>query len=148
MVLGRLADAVGRGILAGAAGTVAMTASGTVERIVREGARGAPPAEAAGPAGGIEPPVDEEAEVPLSNLARWAYGIGWGAVRGLLAPLGPVGATAAHLALVWGTALAMLPRLGVAPSARGWSAAELGIDLLHHAVYATATGLAYAALEG
>lgn len=40
----------------------------------------------------------------------------------------------------------MLPKLGVAPPPSEWGPKGLGIDLMHHAVYAGATGLAFAAL--
>lgn len=68
--------------------------------------------------------------------------------RGLIGAAGVRGApaTVLHLAAVWGSALVMLPRLGVAPPVGEWGAEELGIDLAHHAVYATAASLAYGAL--
>jgi hypothetical protein len=37
----------------------------------------------------------------------------------------------------------MLPALDVAPPFVFWARREVAIDLLHHAVYAIATGLAY-----
>ena len=37
----------------------------------------------------------------------------------------------------------MLPALEVAPPFVFWGKKEVAIDLLHHAVYAAATGLAY-----
>ena len=36
-----------------------------------------------------------------------------------------------------------MPNLDLAPPAWQWEASELGIDLLHHGVYAVAAGLAY-----
>ena len=50
---------------------------------------------------------------------HWTYGTGWGAARGILAALGlpAPAATAAHLALVWGSELVMLSALEMAPPA-------------------------------
>jgi len=41
----------------------------------------------------------------------------------------------------------MLPALDVAPPLWESQPREVAIDMLHHAVYAVATGLAFAALE-
>jgi hypothetical protein len=41
----------------------------------------------------------------------------------------------------------MLPALGVAPPITRWSKEEVAIDLFHHVVYATATGIAYELLD-
>ena len=41
-----------------------------------------------------------------------------------------------------------LPALEVAPPSVFWGPEEIAIDAFHHAVYATATGLAYALIEG
>jgi len=77
-----------------------------------------------------------------------AYGTGWGAVRGVLAPvLPPVAASAAHFATVWGSSLVMLPKLEVAPPVRQWGAPALVFDAVHHSVYAIATGVAFAVLD-
>lgn len=69
-------------------------------------------------------------------------------MRGLLGstPLPPKAATAAHGAAVWGQAVVMLPKLGVAPPIDQWGPEEIAIDVFHHAVYATATGIVYGAL--
>jgi len=40
----------------------------------------------------------------------------------------------------------MLPALDVAPPFWTWDATEVAIDVWHHVVYATATGIAYEAL--
>jgi hypothetical protein len=72
-----------------------------------------------------------------------------GAVRGLLGStrLPPKAATAAHLAAVWGQEIVMLPTLDVAPPINLWGKDEIAIDVFHHVVYATATGIAYEALS-
>jgi hypothetical protein len=61
--------------------------------------------------------------------------------------LGPKAATPAHFAAIWGSAAVMLPALEIAPPFVFWGRKEVGIDLLHHGVYAAATGLAYELLD-
>jgi hypothetical protein len=69
-------------------------------------------------------------------------------VRGLLGTrLPPAAASAALLAVVWGSELMMLPALGVSPPVTEWGASEVAIDAGHHVVYAGATGAAYALLD-
>ena len=57
-------------------------------------------------------------------------------------------ATAVHFGAVWGGEQVMLPALDVAPPPWESPKEEVAIDAFHHAVYAIATGLAVAALEG
>lgn len=146
--LGELAAAVGRGLFAGAAGTAAMTASSTLEMKLRGREGSSAPADAAGKLLGVQP-RDEPGKARFANVVHWAYGTSWGAVRGLIEVAGLRGqtATAAHFAAIWPSAMVMLPSLGVAPPPWKWGATELGIDALHHAVYATTAGVAFAALD-
>lgn len=51
------------------------------------------------------------------------------------------------MAAVWGNELVMLRALDVAPPATKWRSKEIGIDSLHHAVYAVATSAAYEWLD-
>jgi hypothetical protein len=146
--LGDVAAAVGKGLFAGAAGTVAMTVSSTIEMKLRGRPPSSAPARAAAKLLGVEP-VDERAEARFSNIVHWGYGTAWGGVRGLLAAAGLSGpaATAAHLAAVWGTEQVMLPALDVAPPLTEWGAEEVAIDAFHHLVYVGATGVAYSLLD-
>ena len=148
MGIGDTASAVGKGLFAGAAGTVAMTVSSTLEAKLRERGSSSAPADAAGKVLGVQP-RDEEGQARFSNIVHWAYGTSWGAVRGLLHAAGVDGgkATAVHFATVWGGAQAMLPALDVAPPPWKSPPKEIAIDAFHHAVYAVATGVAFAALE-
>jgi hypothetical protein len=70
-------------------------------------------------------------------------------VRGLLAAAGlrPRAATAAHGAAIYGAAQVTLPALEIAPPVVFWPKEEIAIDAFHHAVYAAATGLAYALID-
>lgn len=147
MTIGSLASAAGRGLLAGAIGTAAMTLSSTLEMKLRDRAGSSAPADAAGKVLGVKP-VDEAAAARFSTLVHWGYGTTWGAVRGLLAGIGLGGgsATAVHFAAIWGGSLVMLPALDVAPPALEMEPTELAIDACHHLVYAVVTALAYRAL--
>ena len=146
--LGDVAANFGKGLFAGLAGTAAMTVSSTLE--MRLSGRGASqtPAEAAEKVLEVEP-EDEESEAQFSELVHWGYGTGWGSVRGLLDSVGLSGSTgtAAHLALVWGAEQVVLPALNVSAPVFRYGGKAVGTDLLHHTVYATATGLAYAYLS-
>jgi hypothetical protein len=146
---GELAAAIGRGLVAGAIGTAAMTVSSTVEQKLRERAASTAPADAAMKVLGIEGFCDAGAKSRFSTAVHWAYGTSWGVPRALLAVAGlsPAAATAAHGGALWASEQAMLPALGVAPPRWEWGVAEVAIDALHHAVYAVATGVAYEALR-
>ena len=143
-----LAQNIGKGLLAGLAGTAAMTISSTVEQKLRGRQPSTAPADATAKLLGIEKFTTPAAHTRFSTLVHWGYGTGWGVVRGLLdgARLRPLAATAAHGAVVYGSAQVMLPALEVAPPSFLWPKQEIAIDAWHHLVYAAATGLAYAAL--
>jgi hypothetical protein len=146
--LGRLASNIGKGLLAGAVGTAAMTAVSAAEARRRGRKPSTVPGDAAARVLGVRP-VGEDEKARFSNLAHWAYGIAWGGFRGLLGTFGVhgLGATTTHFAAVWGSALAVQPALGVTPPPTEWGATEVAIDAGHHAVYAVATGLAWAVLD-
>ncbi len=148
MRIGEFAGAIGRGLFAGAIGTAAMTVSSTLEMKARDREGSTAPADAAGKVLGIQP-RDPEGKARFSNIVHWSYGTSWGAARGVVDAMGLSGvrATAAHFALIWGSAQVMLPALEVAPLAWEMPPEELAIDAFHHAVYAGATSLAYAALD-
>jgi hypothetical protein len=145
----RLASNVGIGLAAGLIGTVAMTVSSTLEAKLRKRRPSQAPAKAAEKVLGVKEFESAQAEGRFSNLVHWGYGTGWGAVRGLLGstPLPPKAATAAHFAAVWGQEVVMLPTLDVAPPINFWGKEEIAIDVFHHVVYATATGIAYDVLS-
>jgi len=144
-----LATAIGRGLLAGFAGTAAMTVSSTLEARLRGRAASSAPARATAKVLGIKEFEDAQAKARFSDLSHWGYGTGWGVVRGLLGATGmsPAKATAAHGAAVWGSAQVTLPALEVAPPVIFWPPEEIAIDAWHHTVYAVATGLVYEMLD-
>ena len=144
-----LATGIGKGVLAGLAGTAAMTISSTIEAKLRGRTFSDAPARATAKVLGIKEFEDARAKSRFSDLSHWGYGTSWGVVRALLREfgVGPKAATPAHFAAVWGSAAVMLPLLEVAPPFVFWGAEEVAIDLFHHAVYASATGLAYEWLD-
>jgi hypothetical protein len=148
--LDALPGAIGRGLVAGVAGTAAMTVSSTLEARWRGRPPSAAPARATAKVLGIREFDTPLAEARFNDLSHWGYGTAWGVVRGLLAAAGlsPRAATIAHGAAVYGTEQVTLPALEVASPAIFWGAREIAIDALHHAVYATATGLAYRLVDG
>ena len=145
-----IADHIGRGLVAGLAGTAAMTISSTLEAKLRGRAASSAPARATAKVLGITAFEDDRAAARFNDLSHWGYGTGWGVVRGALSALGlsPRAATVAHGAAIYGAAQVTLPALDIAPPAIFWPKEEIAIDAFHHAVYAAATGGAYALLEG
>jgi len=116
MTIKTLADDFGKGLFAGFAGTLAITASQTVEMKLRDRPPSSSPADAAGKVLGVAPTGEDEKQ-RFSQIVHFGYGTAWGGVRGLLAALGlpSAAATAVHFALVSGSAMVMLPGLKVAP---------------------------------
>jgi hypothetical protein len=142
-------NVIAKGLLAGFAGTAAMTVSSTAEARLRGRPPSTAPARATAKVLGIKEFESELAQARFSDLSHWGYGTSWGAVRGLYAALGlsPRAATAAHGATVYGAAQVTLPALEIAPPVVFWPKAEIVVDAFHHAVYAAATGLAYRLLD-
>jgi hypothetical protein len=144
-----LAGAIGRGVVAGFAGTAAMTVSSTLEAKLRGREPSSAPARATAKMLGIKAFEDDRASARFNDLSHWGYGTSWGVVRGLLAATGmkPRAATAAHGAAIYGAAQITLPALEIAPPAVFWPKEEIAIDAFHHAVYAAFTGAAYELME-
>jgi hypothetical protein len=149
MKISNLASNIGKGVVAGFAGTAAMTVSSTLEQHLRGRAASTAPADATAKVLGIAEFSTPAAKNRFSNLVHWGYGTGWGVVRALLATVGlrPAAATLAHGAAIWGNEQVMLPALDVAPPVFMWPRREVAIDAWHHVVYATATGVAYGLLD-
>lgn len=147
MGLGQVGEALGKGLLAGLAGTAAMTVSSTIEAKLRDRGSSTAPADAAAKVLGVKPD-GEQGEKRFGTIVHWGYGTGCGAVRGLIGAAGVSGgsATIAHFASVWGAEQVMLPALDVAPPVWDSEPVEIAIDAFHHAVYAIGTALAYAYL--
>jgi hypothetical protein len=127
-----------------------MTASSTLEARLRGRAPSTAPARATAKMLGIATFADDVAQARFNDLAHWGYGTTLGVLRGVLdaAGLPPRTATAAHGAVVWGSAQVMLPALEITPPSIFWGKEEVALDAVHHAVYAIATGIAYGLLDG
>jgi hypothetical protein len=140
-----VADAIGKGLIAGFAGTAAMTVSSTLEARLRGRAPSSAPARATAKMLGIKEFEDGIAQARFNDISHWGYGTGWGVLRGLLAATGmpPKVATAAHGAAIYGAAQVTLPALEIAPPSVFWAKEDIAIDAFHHTVYAAATGIAY-----
>jgi hypothetical protein len=140
-----LPAAVGAGLVAGAAGTAAMTLSSTLEMRWRGREPSAVPARAAAKVLGVQPTGEAERQ-RFATIVHWGYGTGWGAMRGVIGAAGCRGPRAAALffATVWASELVTLPLLAIGvPPVWRWSPAEIGIDAVHHLVYATVTSVVY-----
>ena len=148
--LDTLATAIGRGLVAGFAGTAAMTVSSTLEARLRGRAFSTAPARATAKVLGIREFDSDLAQARWNDLSHWGYGTGWGVLRGLLGAtrMSQRQATLAHGAAIYGAAQVTLPALEIAPPSIFWGPKEIAIDALHHAVYAVATGAAYEAITG
>ena len=158
--------ALARGLIAGLAGTTAMTAYQTA----RSMAQGSSVKEAVAP----DPPETwQEAPAPgqvgyrflsgmfhvdpaprratlVTNLVHWAYGTSWGGAYGLAAAgteANPLAAGSAFGSLVFATAYAALPAMGLYDPPWEYDAKTLGMDWSYHLVYGAATAVAYRLLE-
>lgn len=139
---------MGKGLVAGVAGTAVMTIVTTIEMNVRGREASSVPSDAAGKVLGVQP-RNPQGRARFSNVVHWGYGTSWGVARGLLAAAGLRGpaADAVHFGAVWGSALVMLPSLGVAPPPQQWGWKELALDAFHHIVYSAATGIVYELID-
>lgn len=147
--LAKAGTAIGIGLMAGLAGTAAISVSQWIEMKITGRKPSATPVKVASKILDVNP-TSEEKKAKVSEEIHWAYGTSWGMVRGGLRLAGLKGwaATATHFALVWGAENIMLPALKVSPPITKWSAKEIAKDGLFHAVYAVAAGLVYDAIAG
>ena len=169
--LSKVGGVVGRGLIAGFAGTVAITISQMIEMKINNRSMSDAPAKVGGKAIGAEPKgkaklekekagsesekapatVKEEVEgnkEKFTQLMHFGYGTSWGLFRGGLDLAGIKGPVASlfHFAAIWGTAQVMLPANDAAKPITEWSAKQIAIDVMHHSVYACATGFVYDAM--
>jgi len=145
---GKLGSAIGRGLIAGLAGTLAFTISQMIETKITKRPPSFAPADAASKALSIEAATREERK-KFSNEVHWTYGTLWGVPRGLLSVYGLKGwpATAVHFAVIFYTALTIEPDFEVSPPISEWSKKEIAVFAFHHVVYAVAAGLVFDAIN-
>ena len=139
---------IGVGVLAGLAGTVAITISQTIEMALTKRPPSTTPVDAVSKVLDVKA-VKKKKKEKVSQEIHWTYGTIWGIPRGLITLTGLHGwpATLLHFTAITGTAMTMLPKLNLAPPITEQKPKSIAIDTLHHAVYALATGLAYEAID-
>lgn len=139
----RVAIVAGRGLVAGAAATAAMTVSSTLEMKLRGRPPSPAPATVAAKLLGVRPEKDRFAVIAHSSM-----GVGLGAVRGMIDLAGLRGSPAAvaFFAVAWSPDLVVVPAAGAAEAPWRWGIVETAISALHHVVYAAAGEAAYRAL--
>lgn len=170
--LAKAGGVIGKGLIAGFAGTVAITISQMIEMQITKREMSNAPVTVAGKALGVEPrgqgqqekekaqsdsdeaseEVQQKVEAnagKFAQLMHFSYGTGWGVFRGALDLAGVRGPLAdlTHFGAIWGAAQVMLPAAAGTPPITQWSAKEIAIDVLHHAVYACAVGVTYDAMR-
>jgi hypothetical protein len=152
-----------RGIVAGVAGTAAMTAYQLAVAKL-QGKPVATPvphrwADAPAPAQVAKKAADKigqgrrftREDVPLlTNAMHWVYGVSWGAFYGVAAGSRHPDAFGGGLAFgtgVWGASYAQLVPLGLSKAPWRYPPEEMAVDLSYHLVYGLAVAGAYAALS-
>jgi hypothetical protein len=143
MRIGDIASAVGKGLIAGAIGTIALTATQLLAQRLLDEEESTAAADAAEKLVGIMP-RGESGKTRLNYLTHFSYGAAWGVPRALMELFGLRGwrADAAHFAAVQAGAASMLPALDLAPPPTEWPKKQIGLETLYHAVYAGTTGVA------
>ncbi len=145
---GKLGSAIGRGLIAGLAGTAAITISQWIEMQLNQREPSFAPADAACKALGIEASQRDQRE-KLSREVHWTYGTLWGVPRALLSMAGipKLPAAAIHFGAIFYTALTIQPDFEVSPPVEEWSKKDIAIDALHHAVYVAVASLVFSAIN-
>ena len=81
--LGELGSAIGKGLIAGLAGTAAITLSQMIEMKITKRKPSEATVKVASATTGIKPANDGEKE-KVSQEIHWAYGTSWGIARGII----------------------------------------------------------------
>jgi uncharacterized membrane protein YagU involved in acid resistance len=139
-----LANRIGRGLLAGLAGTMAISLSQMIDMKLSKRLPSTTPADAVDKVFGAEQKNQEDTK-KLAGIVHWLYGSSWGLVRALLSYLGirkKAGTLAEFVAITF-AAFKMLPSLKVAPPVKEWENKEIIKEVLHHAVYSFVSGVVY-----
>ncbi len=146
--VGKLAFCLGKGLIAGLAGTAAITISQMIEMKITGRKPSNAPADAASKVLDVRE-VNKDKKEKFTQEVHWTYGTTWGIARGLLGLAGVDGlpATLVHFAAIWGTAMTIEPALGVAPPVTKWEPKTIAVDGVHHLVYAVMAGLVYDAID-
>jgi hypothetical protein len=153
--------ALARGMLAGLAGTAALSAYQAAS------ARKKPPADARQPASWEEAPapaqvgyrflegmfrrdVSPSRSGTMANIVHWLYGTAWGGVYGLFegtAEVNPLAAGTAFGSVVFANAYVALPAMGIYDEPWEHDPKTLAKDWSYHLVYGLTAAAAFRALE-
>ncbi len=146
--LEELGTAIGVGLIAGLVGTVAITVSQMIEMKITKREPSSAPVDAVAKVLDVKA-TSKEQKSKVAQEVHWTYGTSWGMVRGLLTLIGLKRwkATTAHFLGIWAAEQVMLPSLKLAKPINEQEPETIGIDVLHHAVYAIAAGLTYDAIK-
>ncbi len=144
---GGVLEALGWGLLAGLAGTVALTISEKIEQSITHRESSTIPAQVGAKVARPQLRSGEDVE-RLGWVVHWAHGISMGLVRGLLGltGLGALAASVLHYGLVWGGDVLLYKGLGLAEMPWKWGGRALATDLFHKLVLSVVTSLVFVAL--
>ncbi len=140
-------EVLSKGLVAGVAGTIAMTLSEKVEQ-AKTGREDCTVTAQVG-AHLITPALETGAQAARLGLAvHWIHGVSWGAIRGLLAltPINPLEASALHYVALWSSDVALYRVLKIQPLPHRWEKQSLALDLFHKLVLSAVTSLVFLAL--
>jgi hypothetical protein len=144
--------AVATGLVAGSAGTAAMTAAQTLYYRQTGTEPSTTPAEVAKRMIRcvLQREVGDDETDLLNNAMHWTYGTAWGAVLGILAGSGRLRAVPAGIAFgltVAAAGAAELSAMRLAPPMWEWDPRTLATDLGFHVVYGVTTAAAFRAIN-
>lgn len=147
--LASVGTAIGVGLIAGLAGTIAMTLCQIAEMKVTGRKPSNTPANAVREVFDVEPVTESKSE-EVSNEVHFTYGTSLGMIRGLIGLAGLKGmiANTIHFIIIWGGKIFMLPSLRVAAPITHEDAKSITTDIVHHVVYVTTAGYVYDAIMG
>lgn len=139
--------ALGRGLIAGVAGTAVMTAAQTVYYKATDSAGSDTPGEVGKRIirGVLQREVSDEQTETLTTGMHWLYGTSWGVLYGLAARRPSLGL--AFAGVVWGASLVELPALKLSPPVWKLPPASIAPDLGFHVVYGVAVAQVHRALS-
>ena len=145
--LANLGTAIGVGLIAGLAGTIAMTLCQMAEMKVSGRKPSNTPANAVREVLDVEPVTEGKSE-EVSNEVHFTYGTSLGIIRGFLGLAGLKGmiADSLHFLIVWGGKIFMLPALRVTAPITHESVKTVATDVVHHIVYVATAGCVYDAI--
>ena len=157
-------EALGRGVLAGVAGTAAMTAWQKLAGSVAASGDGREPApedpweSAPTPAklarrfleGVARVPVSAERIPVLTNIVHWLTGVSWGGAYGIVRPSVRGSTPALGVALgscAWAASYAALVPIGLYEPPGRYPAKTIALDASYHLVYGIAVAAAHDVLD-